>query len=177
MDPERHKLFLKLLLDHQPKIHAYIMSLVPNYTDADDVLQNVSEVIWRRFDQFQPGTNFLSWALRCAYLEVLNFRKRKNKSRPIIFDNETFEQMLPILNDEVKKVDYRRDALEQCLQKLENSGREIIRMRYNLDLRPKEIASRLGFTVANVYKVISRIQGKLLLCIEKTLRTEGYVNE
>lgn len=176
MDSEKHKLFLKLLLEHQAKIHAYILTLVPNYADADDVLQNVSEVIWRRFDQFQPGTNFLSWALRCAHLEILNFRKKKSRSREIIFDQTTFEQMLPILNDEIKKVDYRRDALEQCLKKLGTTGREIIKMRYNMDLRPKEIGIRLGYTVASMYKLISRIHNKLLSCIERTLRT-GYANE
>lgn len=177
MDPERHKIFLKLLLEHQPKIYAYILSLVSNYTDADDVFQNVSEVIWRRFDQYQLGTNFLSWALRCAHLEVLNFRKKRSSSRQIIFDNETFEQMLPIANDEVNKVDYRRDALEECLEKLGNIGKEIIRMRYNLGLKPKQIASHLGYTVANTYKMISRIHGKLLSCIESARRSEGYTNE
>lgn len=174
MDTEQHKLFLKLLLEHQSRIHAYIITLVPSYADADDVLQNASEIMWRRFDQFQPGTNFLSWALRCTHFEILNYRKKKYRLREIIFDNEVLEQILPILNDEMKTFDCRRGALEQCLGKLEGTGKEIIKMRYYMELRPKEIALRLGYTVANVYKVISRIHGKLLLCIERTLRLDGY---
>ena len=177
MDPESHKLFLKLLLEHQPKIYTYILSLVPNYTDADDIFQNVSEVIWRRFDQYRPGTNFLSWALRCTHLEVLNFRKKKYNSRQIIFDHETFEQMLPIVNDEVVNIDYRRDALEECLKKLGEIGKKVIRMRYNLGLKPKQIGSHLGYTVANIYKVISRIHDRLLACIERTLQSEGHTHE
>lgn len=173
MDSEKHKLFLRLLLEHQPKIQAYILTLVPNNADADDVLQNVSEIIWRRFDQFEPGTNFLSWALRCAHFEILNFRKKKSRLREIIYDNETFEQILPVLNDEMKNVDPRRQALEQCLKKLKDSDRKIIQMRYNHDLRPKEISKSLGYTLANIYKVISRIHRKLLFCIERTVRVEG----
>jgi RNA polymerase sigma factor (sigma-70 family) len=85
--------------------------------------------------------------------------------------------MLPIVNSQETQVDYRRDALEECLKKLGDIGREIIRMRYNLGLKPKQISSHLGYTVANIYKVISRIQDKLLSCIERTLQAEGYTNE
>ncbi len=167
MDTEKHKLFLKLILEHQPKIYAYILTLVPSYPDADDILQNACEIMWRRFDQFEPGTNFLAWAIKCAYFEIINFRKNKAKSREIVFDSETFEQMLPVLNDEIKTIDHRREALEQCLDKLQGKQRDIIKLRYNMDLRPKDIALRMGYTVANMYKLISRIQKKLLSCIER----------
>jgi len=170
-------LFLKLLLEHQSKIYAYILSLVPNYADADDILQNVSEIIWRRFDQFQPGTNFLAWALKCTHLEILYFRRKQSKSRQVVFDNEVLEQMLPIVADEITTIDDRRDALENCLKRLPDVSRETIRLRYYQGLRPKEISVRLGFTIANVYKVISRIHRKLLLCVEQTLATRGCSNE
>ncbi len=173
MDSERHKLFLKLLMEHQAKIYSYILSLVSNYTDADDILQNTSEILWRRFDQFQPGTNFLSWSLKCAYLETLNFRKKQARARHLIFDNETLEQMVPVLNDGFKTIDHRHEILERCLGKVGESGQKIIKMRYNMDLRPKEIAKRLGYPVPRLYKVISKLHSTLLSCIERTLRVEG----
>ena len=168
MKSDNHKLFLKLILEHQPKIYAYILTLVPGYSDADDVLQDSFEIMWRRFDQFEPGTNFLAWALKCTHFEILSFRKKKARLRELIFDSETFEQMLPVLNDELQRADYRRDALENCLDKLNKDHREIIKLRYNMDLRPKEISLRMGYTVANIYKLISRIHRKLLACIEQT---------
>ena len=102
------------------------------------------------------------------------FRKKQAKLRCMIFDNETLEQMLPILNDGVKTIDHRHEALERCLNKVGESGREIIKMRYNMDLRPKEIARRLGYPVPRIYKVIVQLHSKLLLCIKRTLRAEGF---
>ena len=100
VEHDRHKLFLKLLLDHQAKVHAYVLSLVTNYTDADDILQEVSQLLWQRFDEFQPGTNILSWALRFAYFEAINFRKWRAKSKEMVFDDKTLAQILPVLEDE-----------------------------------------------------------------------------
>lgn len=174
MNHKSRKLFLKLLMQNQAKIHAYIQSLIPGYADADDVLQNTSEIMWRRFDRFQPGTNFLSWALSCAHYEILNFRKKQSQKRECIFNNEIFEQMLPVVDRHIKSIDPRREALEHCLDKLDETGKSIINMRYNMELRPKEIGLRLGYTVDNVYKVISRMHHKLMLCIERTIRMEGY---
>ena len=177
LDRDKHRLFLKLLLEHQSKVHAYILSLVPNYADADDIQQEVSHLLWQRFNDFQPGTNFLSWALRFAYFEVINFRKKRAKSRETVFDNKTLAQMLPVLEDEMKHTEERFSSLEHCLGKLEERSREIIKMRYNMDLHPKEIGVRLGYTVANVYKRLSRIHSRLLNCVERRMHGHGVSYE
>ena len=177
LDRDKHRLFLKLLLEHQAKVHAYILSLVPNYADADDVLQEVSQLLWQRFDEFQPDTNFLSWALRFAYFEAINFRKWHAKSKEMVFDDKTLAQILPVLEDEMKHIDERLNALEHCLGKLEERSREIIKMRYNMDLRPKEISVRLGYTIANVYKRLSRIHSWLRNCAERRMHAHGVLYE
>jgi RNA polymerase sigma-70 factor (ECF subfamily) len=173
MDNKSNKLFLKLLLENQSRIHAYILSLVPNYADAEDILQTVSELMWSRFDQFEPGTNFLGWALRYAHFEVLAFRKKKAKLKEVVFDTPVFEQMLPVITDELSSMDYRKGALEDCLDKLSVRHREIIKMRYSQDLSPKEIGRQFGLTIHGIYKLLSRVQGKLLECIERVGRKES----
>ena len=173
MDQERHNLFLKLVRLNQAKINAYILSLVPRHSDADDILQNTLEMIWHRFDKYQPGTNFLSWALSFAHYEVLNFRKKKARRHELIFNPDVFEQVLPVAAEQIKNTDPRRDALEHCVNKLDEKSRMIINLRYNMDIRPKEIGLRLGYTVANIYKTISRIHHKLMICIEQRLRGKG----
>jgi RNA polymerase sigma-70 factor (ECF subfamily) len=176
MDNKNNKLFLKLLLDNQSRIHAYILSLVPNYADADDILQTVSELMWSRFDQFEPGTNFLGWALRYAHFEVLAFRKKKAKLKEVVFDTPIFEQMLPILEDQMHTMDFRNGALEDCLSKLDSRNREIIKMRYSQDLSPKEISGQFGLTIHGIYKLLSRVHGKLLECIERAGRKESLTH-
>ena len=177
MQPDNHKLFLKLILEHQPKIYSYILSLVPSYHDADDILQNSFEVMWRRFDQFEPGTNFLSWALRCAYYEILTFRKKKARSKEVVYDNELFEQILPVLENELNNSDRRQDALEDCIDRLNDSQKEVIKFKYNMNLSAKEIGSKLECKENSVYKLLSRLHRTLFECIEGKLGLGLNTNE
>ncbi|HOK66812.1 MAG TPA: sigma-70 family RNA polymerase sigma factor [Anaerohalosphaeraceae bacterium] len=179
MDQEvykRNKLFLKLLLENQPKIHAYILSLVTSQSDADDILQEVCSQIWARFDQFEEGGNFLSWALRFAFFEVLNFRSKKNKSRQVLFDNEVLQQMIPVLDEEMKTADARMDALEQCLEKLNERSRKMIDMRYDKGLNPAQISRSMNLSIHAVYKLLSRIHSQLLSCVERAIRREEFLH-
>ena len=56
--------FTRLLLENQKRIWGLVLSLVPRGSDADDVMQETCAVLWRKFDQFEAGTNFGAWALR-----------------------------------------------------------------------------------------------------------------
>ena len=169
-------MFLKLLLEHQPKIHAYILSLVTSQSDADDILQEVCSQLWSRFDQFEEGTNFLSWALRFAFFEVLNFRSKKSKSRQLLFDNEVLQQMIPILDEEMQSADVRMDALEQCLEKLSQRGKEVIQMKYDKGFSPIQISESMTLSIQVVYKLLSRIHSQLLSRVERMIRREEYLH-
>ena len=47
--------FVGLLLQHQRRIHGYIATMLTNWADADEVLQETSIVLWQKFDEFQPA--------------------------------------------------------------------------------------------------------------------------
>ena len=51
------------------------MSVLPNRTDVDDLLQETNLVLWREFESFEIGTNFTAWAYRIAHNQVLAWRK------------------------------------------------------------------------------------------------------
>ena len=45
MDSEKGKEFVRLLLANQNRIYAFILTLVSNWSDADDVMQETAEVM------------------------------------------------------------------------------------------------------------------------------------
>lgn len=83
---ERIELFVQLIGLHQSKIHRYLLSLVPNLHDADDLFQQTNLFLWREFDRFEEGTNFVSWACAVAYHEVLAWRKTRSRERLVFSD-------------------------------------------------------------------------------------------
>jgi len=84
------KLFMRLFMANQRNIYAFILSLVPNWADADDLMQETATVMWTKFGEFELGTNFLSWGMKVAYFEVLKFRKQRQRNR-LQFTNELLE--------------------------------------------------------------------------------------
>ena len=78
-EPDKNKAFLRLFLQNERRLYAYIFALLPNRADADDLLQEVSLALWDTFDANNPPAHFLAWARRIAYYKVLNFYKRARR--------------------------------------------------------------------------------------------------
>jgi len=66
---------VQLLTNVQQQLTRYVRTLVPNRTDAEEVLQETNLFVWRHADEFELGTNFAAWACRIAYYQVLTFRR------------------------------------------------------------------------------------------------------
>ena len=53
--------FLRLFLQHQRRVYALILALLPNGPDADDILQETSAVLWQKFGEFERPV-LIAWA-------------------------------------------------------------------------------------------------------------------
>lgn len=171
VDVAREERFLQLFLASERRIHAFILSLVPNWNDADDLLQETSAVVWRRLDEFQSGTDFVAWALSIARYQVLNYRKKK-LAHHTRFSDTAFEALAADIATASEGSDARRDALEHCLSKLRPDDRELIRLRYQPDATTQAVAERLGRALKTVYKALNKIHERLLDCVRRTLTLE-----
>jgi RNA polymerase sigma-70 factor (ECF subfamily) len=175
IDLGREERFLKLFLAHERRIFGFLLALVPDWSAAEDLFQETSVVLWRKLDQFAPGTDFAAWALSIARYQVLDYRKKQRRDR-VLFSDRTIE----LLADEMavlgRDADARRDALEICLTKLKQQDRELIHLRYQPGATTQGVADRVGHSIQAVYKALNRIHGQLLLCIRRTLAAEGIVS-
>jgi RNA polymerase sigma-70 factor (ECF subfamily) len=163
--------FVKLLTGSQRALHLYIVTFLPRVEDAEDVLQSVNAVLWEKVDCFEPGTNFLAWARRIAYYEILGVR-RKMASKRLLFDTE----LVSLLSEEMSEpdtIDLRRRALGGCIRKLRGPDREVLALRYEDAHSVASIAEELGRPVKSIYRSLERIRMALLHCIDKTVAMEG----
>ncbi len=165
---DRTAQFVRLLLANERRIHTYIMSMLTNWADADDVLQEVSIVLWRKFDEFKPGTDFGAWASRTAYYTTLNFLQKK-KRNPILFSHEFIEQVAEKASTIGDDLEARHAALAECIAKLSRRDRDLINRRYQGDATTKDVAESLGRPVKAVYKSLNRIYATLFECVERRL--------
>jgi len=167
-DSNRNSKFLELLTPDYYKIHSFILTLVPNTTDAEDVLQSSIGYMLEHFHEFEQGTNFLSWAFTISKYHVLTHRKKKTRSK-IQFGKQAIE-MIEAENQRLsKEVDARYDALKQCMRKLPVDDLKLIKKRFEKSSSVKEFASEIGMSINVAYKRISHIKNLLLDCIQRTL--------
>lgn len=170
MDESRRQ-FIRLMTKHERMVYGYILSVVPNWADADEILQETNIRLWEEFEKFQTGTNFAAWAIRVAHFQVLTWRKRVSRSR-LVFDQRVVDALAaePCWTDE--EFESRQQALAECVSKLPPHSRDLLRQCYVDGLKTKDVAAGLKRTPAAVYKALERIRVALHGCIERRLTGE-----
>lgn len=158
--------FLQLLMSNQMRIYAFILSLVRNYEDADDILQDTANTMWQKYSDCQPVKDFVAWGMQIAYYKILDHRKRQKSHSHIQFNSELFEKMVPLVQKVHLASDHRIDKLKKCLQLLSEREFKLVDLRYYQNTKPRQIATLLGMSILNVYKSMSRVHGRLLECMQ-----------
>lgn len=166
LEQDRTAEFLDLLNQYEGKLNAYVYSLVKDYALADDILQDSRMVMWKNFDQFESGTNFLAWSRKVVFHQILSARK-KVKKRPSSLSDE----LLHSIADEIEQLDSdsRQEALHQCIKKLSETHQQIVKLRYFDNLEIEDISKSVQRPAGGVYRVLSRIRTGLGECIQKRL--------
>ncbi|WP_411846261.1 sigma-70 family RNA polymerase sigma factor [Roseibacillus persicicus] len=161
---ERGDQFTRHLVTAQPRIRGFIFSLVGDQTATDDILQEVSTVLWRKFDQFEPCTNFTSWALSIARFSVLEWR-RQQKRVPLPLEEETLHALADEAEAFALPLADMREPLRLCLTQLSPRQQQLITERYLRDEPVQSIATRWQRTRMAIYKLLNKTHQQLLLCL------------
>lgn len=170
-DMSRGRTFLQLYRANERRVYGFILSLVPDWSEADDLMQETTMVMWSKFDTFEIGTDFAAWAICIARFQIMNHRKKK-RNRRVQFSDDVLEALDGKAAAAAEEMDALRDALRTCLKKLSDRDRQLIRLRYEPDASTKSVAERVGRGIDAVYKALNRIHVQLLYCIRRRLALE-----
>lgn len=161
--------FALLFGRHARQIYAHILTLVPHWADAEDVFQETSSILWQKFDEFTPGTNFRAWACQVAYYRVIWFRERQKKLA-VPFGEEFFQLVTAETLAEEGVLEDRHLALAGCMKRLIERDRELVERAYAPGATIKEVAIELGRSPDAAYKALKRIHRELFDCVEASLK-------
>lgn len=171
MDPTSD--FVRLWTRHQAEVQRYVFSMVPRQADAAEVIQDVSVLLWKKWDQYDADRPFVPWAIRFAYLEVLKWRQKQAREK-LVFSDGLLEQLNGRFEDECPLNEARRKALDSCLSQLTDQERKWVNLRYGRHGAVKEEAEKSGVSMHKLYYALEKIRGQLLNCINDSLRKEGW---
>jgi RNA polymerase sigma-70 factor (ECF subfamily) len=173
-DPGREPLerCLELFELHQKRLFLYIRALVPDPAEAEEILHETNIVVWKKVDEFRPGSDFFLWISRIAHFQILDHRRRHARAR-VRFSPELVDQLAQSARENEPELERRRAALENCRRKLAASDRDLLDACYAPLARVEEIASRTGRAATSLYRSLRRIRQLLIDCVERTLSTES----
>jgi RNA polymerase sigma-70 factor, ECF subfamily len=147
-------------------IFSYILMLVPNKADAEEVFQETSATLWQKFSEFKSGSSFRAWAMQVAYYKVLHLRA-KRKHSPMLMDDTLLDAVHTTAMSMSDRLDDLHWALEQCRAKLNKDDRELLDRRYEPSATTQSVADALGRSSRAIYRSLDRIHQALYDCIRR----------
>ncbi len=161
--------FVMQTIQAQGRIRAYLLSLVLDKDRANDLLQQTNLVLLQKQSEYQPGSNFIAWAYRIAYFEVLADRRNRQRDRHL-FNDAALAVIAARAEDVLDRHDEKSVALEDCLQQLKADQRDLLIARYRPGSSVEAMARSLGKTPAAISAALYRIRNSLLQCVERKLK-------
>jgi RNA polymerase sigma-70 factor (ECF subfamily) len=168
-----HDRFVEQFVRSQDRVYAYIVTLLPNRTDAEEVFQQTSLALWKKWPQYDPARDFIRWACGMAHLEVAVFLRKRSAAGASSLSEDVLVELAYTRLDMQDSLEARRQALRDCLEKLQRQSRELLERCYAGKDTIRDIAQELGIRPNALYMTLKRLRRTLLGCINNRLVAEG----
>jgi RNA polymerase sigma-70 factor (ECF subfamily) len=157
-----HEEFTGLFLQSEREVYRYVMSIVPNMADAQDVVQETAVALWRKRELYDSDQPFTPWACRFALNEAREFIRRKSKLNAFMTD-DLAELICKKKSTEQSK--HKQSDLLGCVAKLEPQHKSLIEKYYFKQVNIEKISGTSGRSAEALYKSLQRIRRQLLACM------------
>ncbi len=172
MQSETQKKFVERFLKEQHRIFGYVVTLVPQRTDAEEIFQETSLLLWEKWEEFDQSRDLLPWACGIAHNVVRNYL-RKKRPTPIGFNDDLLARLAGVRLEREDELSTRRASLEDCLLQLRPQQREIVEQSYGSGRPLHELAATLGLSANALYLKLRRLREVLLDCITRRVSRES----
>jgi RNA polymerase sigma-70 factor, ECF subfamily len=163
---DNREIIIERLTTEQRRLFGYVVTLLPNFDDAEDAFQETCIRIWAKADQYDASRDFLSWA--CGFARnVAHEMREKNRCRNHAMLSE---QAMEALAQTRFKATATQNAwhakLSECLGRLSDVQRELLARCYAGVEAIDAIAVQVQTSPAALYMKLMRIRRQLAKCLE-----------
>lgn len=152
----------------QPTVSAFVASMVVDFRDRDDLLQDVAVAVIDSFEQYDPTRPFVAWAIGIARNNIRNYLRSRQRDRHV-FDSAAVDSLAQAYADVSPTASARSGHLAQCLDTLGDRARMLCELRYAKGHKPAAIASNVDMSPNAVAKALQRAREQLRECVERKL--------
>jgi RNA polymerase sigma-70 factor (ECF subfamily) len=163
-----HEDVTRLILKHRKVLFAYIHAIVRDASWAEDLFQDVSMVILRRWEEFGEVRDFWALARETARRQSLAALRERHRS-PVLLSAAALDALDRGFDAVAGESQAREEALHRCVQALPPAWQELVRFRYWMELSVGEVAARSAKSENTVSVTLNRIRSRLADCVRRKL--------
>lgn len=167
MSDDRADRFAVLVAEHQAWLRAYVRSLGIAAETVDDVAQEVFLVAYRRYGEYDATRPFAAWLKGIAKFLAANERRRQHTRGRVV--DPSLAAALAAVDETEAAPDWSEATghLRDCLQRLPEHARELLRLRYEEDLDATAMGSLLQRDANAVRQALFRVRDLVRRCVEE----------
>ena len=137
--------FANLLISHQRPIYAFLVALIPDPTERDDVYQQTCLLLWEKRAEYDPARRFFPWACGFARNKAFEHLRRRRREAPAL-SPDTLVRIAAAREIGEPIAAARRMALDACIRKLSDQqaqhyAQQIVEMWATADARQSHDAT------------------------------------
>lgn len=160
-------LTLRALFDtEETPLLRYAFSLVGRRAVAEEIVQEVFLQLHKRWDDVDSPR---AWLFRCVRNRALDYVRDNRRE---VIDSDDREGQSSGAEDETPETILLRmeatGALRQLVEELDETDRQLIRLKYFEDLKYRDISARTGLSISNVgyrlHHILKELASKLRSC-------------
>ncbi|MEM1294607.1 MAG: sigma-70 family RNA polymerase sigma factor [Verrucomicrobiota bacterium] len=168
-DTEKLERLTRLWLEAEPAVRAFVFASISSFADAEDVAQKVALTVARRFHEYDAERSFQAWALWLAKSRVIDHYRVVGREK-LVFSEPLLDQLSYSLVTRQPDQSDRAAAMEECIEKLPDKSRRLLKLRYEDGASADEMATSLKSTAGSIRVLLHRVRNLLSDCIQNEMR-------
>ena len=164
------------LKQHRAMLCRFLLFLLGNAQDAEDLAQETFRVAAAKEPGLDGAADPGAWLRSIARNLTRNYVRKRRRSW-VLLDADALalaeSRFVETGSDRDDVWEARRQVLAACLESLPASDRELLRRRYQLGHRVRDIAAELGMEPNSLSKRLERLREGLRDGIDAAVEGEG----
>jgi len=157
------RIFETLLQNESKKMYNYLLKILRNREDAEDILQETFIAFHKKMDSVNESS-YKSYLYRTAYHKALNHIKKRDKKNKLVTNYDEMEHF----EDNKEEINEDKNSLvKNALSQLKQEEAFIIELQFYQKMNYKQIAETLETTQSAVDSKLVRAKKKMIKIINE----------